>query len=90
MAARQGSGTVVIRRSHHIASLASFHQRATDQGLLMLLACSDPQSCSVAPFGGLDAVFTPNPLSAGIPAPGLLHPSEGVPVRDYARRVRVD
>lgn len=66
-----GTGTVVIRRSHHIASLASFHQRATERGLLMLLACSDPQSCSVAPFGGLDPVFTPNPLSAGIPTPGL-------------------
>jgi LDH2 family malate/lactate/ureidoglycolate dehydrogenase len=69
-ASRCGTGTVVIRRSHHIASLASYHQRAAEQGLLMILACSDPRSASVAPFGGLDAVFTPNPLSAGIPAPG--------------------
>ena len=67
----QGTGTVVIRRSHHIASLASFHKRATDQGLLLLLACSDPNSASVAPFGGLNPVFTPNPLSAGLPTPGL-------------------
>ena len=37
----------------------------------MVLACSDPNACSVAPFGGLDPVFTPNPVSAGIPAPGL-------------------
>src|SRR5688572_16641896 len=66
-----GTGTVVIRRSHHIASLASYHRSATEHGLLLLLACSDPQSCSVAPFGGLDPVFTPNPLSAGIPTPGL-------------------
>jgi len=69
-AARCGTGTVVIRRSHHIASLASYHARAAGQGLVMILACSDPQSASVAPFGGLDPVFTPNPLSAGIPAPG--------------------
>lgn len=69
-AARFGTGTVVIRRSNHIASLASYHARAAEQGLLMILACSDPQSASVAPFGGLDPVFTPNPLSAGIPAPG--------------------
>jgi LDH2 family malate/lactate/ureidoglycolate dehydrogenase len=69
-AARCGTGTVVIRRSHHIASLASYHARAAEQGLVMILACSDPQSASVAPFGGLDPVFTPNPLSAGIPAPG--------------------
>lgn len=66
-----GTGTVVIRQSHHIACLASFHRRATDQGLMMILASSDANSASVAPFGGLDPVFTPNPISAGIPTPGL-------------------
>lgn len=65
-----GTGTVVIRRSHHIACLAAYLQRATSQGLLMVLTCSDPNVASVAPFGGLDAVFTPNPISAGIPTPG--------------------
>ena len=67
----QGTCSVVIRRSHHIASLASFHERATRQGLMMLLTCSDFNSGSVAPFGGLDPVFTPNPISAGIPTTGL-------------------
>ncbi len=66
-AASQGTCTVVIRRSHHIACLAAYLKRATDQGLMMLLTCSDPNTESVAPFGGLDPVFTPNPLSAGIP-----------------------
>ena len=70
MAAAQGTGTVVIRRSHHIASLASYHRRAAEQGLLLLLASSDPNAASVAPFGGLDAVFTPNPISAGFPTGG--------------------
>lgn len=70
-ARRCGTGTVVIRRSHHIACLAAYQERATRDGLLMLLLCSDPNGASVAPFGGLDPVFTPNPLSAGIPAPGL-------------------
>ena len=65
-----GTGTVVIRRSHHIACLAAYLKRATDQGLLMLLSCSDANGASVAPYGGLDPVFTPNPLSAGIPTPG--------------------
>ncbi|MRD45687.1 Ldh family oxidoreductase [Caenimonas koreensis DSM 17982] len=69
-AARLGTGTVVIRRSHHIASLESFLRRATDRGLLMILTCSDPNTASVAPFGGLDPVFTPNPMAFGIPAPG--------------------
>jgi LDH2 family malate/lactate/ureidoglycolate dehydrogenase len=64
-----GTGTVVIRRSHHIACLAAYLKRATDQGLLMVLTCSDPNAASVAPFGGLDPVFTPNPVAAGIPTP---------------------
>ena len=67
----QGTCSVVIRRSHHIASLASFHERATRQGLMMILTCSDFNGSSVAPFGGLDPVFTPNPISAGIPTSGL-------------------
>lgn len=70
LAAGEGTGTVVIRRSHHIASLASYHERAAREGLVMILACSDPNNASVAPFGGLDAVFTPNPISAGIPTSG--------------------
>jgi LDH2 family malate/lactate/ureidoglycolate dehydrogenase len=70
-ARRCGTGTVVIRRSHHIGCLAAYHERATRQGLMLLLICSDPNTASVAPFGGLDPVFTPNPISAGIPAPGL-------------------
>ena len=67
----QGTCTVVIRRSHHIACLAAYLKRATDDGFVMLLACSDPNAASVAPYGGLDAVFTPNPVAAGIPAPGV-------------------
>lgn len=65
-----GTGSVVIRQSHHIACLAAFHRRATDQGLMMILASSDANSASVAPYGGLDPVFTPNPISAGIPTSG--------------------
>jgi LDH2 family malate/lactate/ureidoglycolate dehydrogenase len=70
LAKTQGTGTIVIRRSHHIASLASYHRRAAERGLLLLLACSDPNAASVAPFGGLDPVFTPNPISAGFPTGG--------------------
>ena len=70
-ASTQGTCTVVIRRSHHIACLAAYHQRVTDQGFMMLLHCSDPNAASIAPFGGLDPVFTPNPMSVGIPTSGL-------------------
>ena len=35
--------------------------------IVALIYCSDPSVCSVAPFGGVTPVFTPNPLAAGIP-----------------------
>lgn len=65
-----GSCTVVIRRSHHIACLASYLQRVTDQGLMVVLSCSDPCVASVAPFGGRSGLLTPNPLAAAWPTAG--------------------
>lgn len=70
MAAICGTGTVVIRRSHHIACLAAYLRRATDRGMMALIYCSDPAMKSVAPFGGVSPVFTPNPFAAGIPTTG--------------------
>ena len=70
MARTYGTGTVVVRRSHHIAALTAYLKRATDQGFLMLLYCSDRNSASVAPYGGRDPVFTPNPMAFGIPTGG--------------------
>ena len=65
-----GTATLAIRRSHHIACLAVYMLRALEEDMLLLLACSDPRSASVAPFGGTQAVFTPNPLAAGFPVTG--------------------
>ncbi|MEP7154340.1 MAG: Ldh family oxidoreductase [Betaproteobacteria bacterium] len=70
MAREHGSGTITIRRSHHIACLAAYLQRATDHGMVIQLICSDPNSASVAPFGGTQAVFTPNPMAFGFPTEG--------------------
>lgn len=67
MARTQGSGTVVIRRSHHIGCLASYAKRAADRGMMAIVCCIDPATHSVAPFGAITSVFTPNPLAAGIP-----------------------
>lgn len=69
-AQRCGTGTVVIRRSHHIACLAAYLARATERGFALLIACSDPNSASVAPHGGLRPVFTPDPLAFGVPTSG--------------------
>jgi L-lactate dehydrogenase len=62
--------TIVIRRSHHIACLAAYLKRVTDQGLVILLLCSDPSSKLVAPYGGTVPLYTPDPLAAGIPTRG--------------------
>ncbi|MEJ7686330.1 MAG: Ldh family oxidoreductase [Variovorax sp.] len=62
-----GTASLVIRRSHHIACLAVYLLRALEDDMLLMLACSDPATASVAPFGGTRAVFTPNPLALGFP-----------------------
>lgn len=62
-----GIGVASIRRSHHIACLAAYLQRYTEQDLIPLVLTSDPAVASVAPHGGLDPVYTPNPLGIGIP-----------------------
>lgn len=65
-----GTCVIVIRRSHHIACLAAYLKRVTDQGLMILLTCSDPAGTAVAPHGGYRGVYTPNPLAAAWPTAG--------------------
>jgi len=69
-AQRCGTGTIAIRRAHHIACLAAYLIRATGRGFVLLLTCSDPNAASVAPHGGLTPVFTPDPLAFGVPTSG--------------------
>jgi LDH2 family malate/lactate/ureidoglycolate dehydrogenase len=59
--------TVVIRRAGHIGCLAAYPRLATDRGLMLLLTCSDPAVASVAPHGGVEGRYTPNPIAAGWP-----------------------
>lgn len=86
-----GTATVVIRKSHHIACLATFLQRATDRGLMVQVASSDPAFRSVAPFGGTQPVYTPNPLAVGIPTEGdpiLIDVSASITTNGMANRLR--
>jgi len=59
--------TLVIQQSHHIACLAAYLEQVTAQGKIIILASSDPGNKTVAPFGGTTGVYSPNPLSYGIP-----------------------
>lgn len=68
--AQFGTAVVAIGNSHHIGSLSAYLTRATDKGLMAMVASSSPSAATVAPFGGTKGVFTPDPLAAGIPTSG--------------------
>jgi LDH2 family malate/lactate/ureidoglycolate dehydrogenase len=65
-----GVAAVAIRESQHIGCLAAYLERATSKGCMILLTCSDPSAASIAPYGGLQALFTPDPIAVGIPTDG--------------------
>ena len=92
-ARRNGTCTVVIRRSHHLACLAAYLKRVTDQGLMLLLSCSDPDIASVAPHGGRRGVYTPNPVAAAWPTDGdpvMLDVSMSITTNGLANRRRAE
>ena len=62
-----GTSIITIQKSHHIGCLAAYLEKAARQGFMILLACSDPRNKTVAPFGGLTPVYSPDPLAVGIP-----------------------
>ncbi|MEO5960256.1 MAG: Ldh family oxidoreductase [Opitutaceae bacterium] len=88
-----GMATVVTRRSHHIGCLAAYLKRATDQGLMAILTCSDPNIASVAPFGGRREVFTPNPFAAAWPTDGdpvIIDVSMSITTNGLTNRLRAE
>lgn len=88
-----GTCSIVVRRSHHIACLAAYLRRVTDQGLMVVLTCSDPRVAAVAPHGGRRAVYTPNPIAAAWPTDGgpvILDVSMSITSYGRARRFYAD
>ena len=69
-AGQYGTVTVAIGNSHHIGCLAAYLPRATDKGYLAIVSSTDPSQRTVAPFGGRQPLFTPNPVAMGIPTEG--------------------
>lgn len=69
-AKKTGTGTVLIRRSHHIACLAAYLKAVADRGMMIILSCSDPSQATVVPHGGTRPVYTPDPIAAGWPTDG--------------------
>jgi LDH2 family malate/lactate/ureidoglycolate dehydrogenase len=88
--AQHGVVTVAIANSHHTGALATYLPRLTERGLLVQLVNSGPAAAGVAPFGGTQALFTPNPIAAGIPTPGapiLLDISSSITTLNSARQL---
>ncbi len=86
-----GSCTVTMGHSHHIACLAAYLTRATERGLVILLLSSAPSGASVAPFGGLRAVFSPSPIAIGFPTargPVLVDVSTSITTNGLTGRLR--
>ncbi len=65
---QHGVVTFSIRRSHHIGCLAALLKQATDRGFFAMLLSSGPHGKYVAPYGGTQALFSPNPIGIGFPA----------------------
>src|SRR5262249_6247065 len=64
---QRGVVTVAIRRSHHIGCLAALAKKAADRGCYAMLASPGPPSLYVAPFGGKEALLSPNPFAIAFP-----------------------
>jgi L-lactate dehydrogenase len=58
---------VSVRRSHHIGCLAALALRAVERGCVAPLYNCDPAGARVAPYGGCEALFTPDPFALGYP-----------------------
>jgi L-lactate dehydrogenase len=88
----EGSGTVTVAigNSHHIGCLAAFLPRATERGFLIVVSSTDPSQRTVAPFGGREPVFTPNPIAVGIPTdedPVLVDISASITTNNMGQRL---
>ena len=89
-AAQYGTVTVAIGNSHHIGCLAAYLPRATAKGYLAIVSSSDPSQRTVAPFGGREPLFTPNPVAMGIPTdsdPILVDTSASVTTNNMGARM---
>jgi len=63
-----GLAACVIRRSQHMACLAAYLPRILEAELLGLITCSTPSENTVNAFGGIDPIFSANPIAMAIPS----------------------
>jgi len=66
-----GVSTVTIGNSHHNGALAAYLKNIIDVGFIAIIKSSVPSNSTVAPFGGTEPLFTPNPMAIGFPTNNL-------------------
>ncbi len=64
-----GMVSATIRRSQHIACLGAYCPPIAEAGYLALITCSTPNEHTVCAHGGIEPVFSANPLAFVAPAP---------------------
>lgn len=65
-----GTVTASIANSFHAGALAVYLRGAVERGYMVVLSCSGPDAHWMPPFGGTAALFSTNPIAAGIPTKG--------------------
>ncbi len=86
-----GVAAVSIREGRHTACLGAYLHRATSKGQMVIVTSSTPSVSNVAPFGGLDPVFSPDPIAYGIPTEGdpiLIDMSASITTNNMTNRLR--
>ena len=69
----RGIVCATIRRSQHIASLGAYCPRIAEAGYVALITCSSPNENTVCAHGGIEPVFSANPIA-------FVAPSDGYPI----------
>lgn len=67
--ANAGIVSATIRRSQHIACLGAYCPQIAEAGYVALITCSTPNEHTVCAHGGIEPVFSANPLAFVAPAP---------------------
>ncbi|MBA6414191.1 Ldh family oxidoreductase [Parahaliea sp. F7430] len=62
-----GVVTATIRRSQHIACLAAYLPKVVEAGYAAIITCSTPGQNTVSAFGGIDPLFSVNPIAMAAP-----------------------
>lgn len=89
--AEHGVVTATLRRSQHIACLAAYLPRVIEAGHVAIMTCSTPAENTVSTFGGVDPLFSANPIAFCAPGddfPLLFDISMSVTAGGYVARAR--